>query len=90
MAMVMNRLGYDAMTLGNHEFDDGPATLAAFIKALHFPVVAANLDVAASPELRKLIVPATIRTVAGRKIGIVGLALPRPRGSLQPRTGCRL
>ena len=87
MAMVMNRLGYDAMTLGNHEFDDGPATLAAFIKALRFPVVAANLDVAASPELRKLIVPGTISTVAGRKIGIVGLALPKTAEVSSPGPG---
>jgi 5'-nucleotidase / UDP-sugar diphosphatase len=74
LAAFMNRLGYDAMTVGNHEFDDGPAVLAAFLKALKFPVVAANLDVAASPELRGLIAPLTIREVAGRKIGIVGVA----------------
>ena len=73
LAFFMNRLGYDAMTLGNHEFDDGPATLAAFIKALRFPVVVANLDLSASPELHGLTVPSVVREVAGHKIGIVGV-----------------
>jgi len=77
LAFFMNRLGYDAMTLGNHEFDDGPATLAAFIKALKFPVVAADVDVSRSKDLRGLVVPYVVREVAGRKIGIVGASQPR-------------
>lgn len=74
LAVFMNRFGYDAMTVGNHEFDNGPATLAAFLKALKFPVLAANLDVSRSPELRGLIAPLAVKTVAGRKIGLVGVA----------------
>lgn len=74
LAVFMNRLGYDAMTVGNHEFDDGPAVLAPFLKALKFPVVACNLDVAASPELKGLIVPTVVKEVSGHKIGIVGVA----------------
>jgi len=38
-AEFMNRLGYDAMTVGNHEFDDGPEVLAAFVAGVTFPVL---------------------------------------------------
>ncbi len=76
-AFFMDRLGYDAMALGNHEFDDGPATLAAFIKALRFPVLAANVDVARSPELQGLVAPYVVREVGGRKIGIIGATQPK-------------
>jgi 5'-nucleotidase len=76
-AVFMDRLGYNAMTLGNHEFDDGPTTLANFIRALKFPVVAANVDVSASPDLRGLIVPYIIREIDGRKVGIIGATQPK-------------
>ncbi|KDQ21445.1 hypothetical protein BOTBODRAFT_99843 [Botryobasidium botryosum FD-172 SS1] len=43
IAETMNVLGYDAMTLGNHEFDGGDDKLAAFLANLTFPVVSANI-----------------------------------------------
>ena len=36
-AELMNTLGYDAMTVGNHEFDDGPEVLRGFMDAVGFP-----------------------------------------------------
>jgi len=87
LAVFMNALGYDAMTLGNHEFDDGPATLAAFIKALHFPVVAANVNLASSPELRGLTLPFVVKKVAGRKVGIIGLTHPKTPEMSSPGPG---
>ena len=44
-AEMMNKLGYDGMTVGNHEFDDGPETLRAFMDAVNFPVLMANANV---------------------------------------------
>lgn len=46
---IMNHLGYDAMTFGNHEFDlggseEGHKALADFVKGAGFPMVAANVD----------------------------------------------
>ncbi len=76
-AFFMNRLGYDAMAVGNHEFDDGPGTLANFIRSLKFPVLAANLDVSASPELKGLIAPYVIREIHGRKVAIIGATQPK-------------
>ena len=37
-AEFMNQLGYDAMAVGNHEFDDGPEALEEFAKLANFPV----------------------------------------------------
>ncbi|GAB4538412.1 MAG: 5'-nucleotidase C-terminal domain-containing protein [Anaerolineae bacterium] len=68
----MNALGYDAMTLGNHEFDDGPGVLGSFIRGANFPVVSANLDVSNEPELAGLIEPYTVLEVGGEQIGIIG------------------
>ncbi|MFZ2618257.1 MAG: metallophosphoesterase, partial [Anaerolineae bacterium] len=39
ITQTMNLLGYDAMTIGNHEFDDGPGQLARLINGVNFPVV---------------------------------------------------
>ena len=51
---LMNEvLKYDAMTVGNHEFDDGEELLADFINTLKFPVVASNIDLDTAPFLKK-------------------------------------
>ena len=42
MAKAMNVIGYDAVTLGNHEFDYGLPLLEAWIRQLRFPALAAN------------------------------------------------
>jgi 5'-nucleotidase len=68
----MNLLGYDAMTVGNHEFDDGPQTLAEFIRGAEFPVIAANVDASEEPGLAGLIQPYTVLEVGGEKIGLLG------------------
>lgn len=69
---MMNALAYDAMTVGNHEFDDGPGTLASFISGLNFPVVSANIDASADPGLAGKIEAYTIVEVNDEQIGVVG------------------
>jgi len=73
---IMNAIGYDAMTLGNHEFDDGDKTLADFISGVKFPVINANVDFSQSTDLAGKVSPTTILTVADQKIGIIGLVTP--------------
>lgn len=75
-AAFMNMVGYQAMAVGNHEFDRGPKTLAEFAKVVKFPLLAANLDVSAEPELRDLIKASTIIEVGGQKVGVVGAITP--------------
>ncbi|HVG49308.1 MAG TPA: metallophosphoesterase, partial [Rubellimicrobium sp.] len=50
-AEFMPQIGYQAMAVGNHEFDDGPAVLGAFIDAVGLPVLAANIDASQEPTL---------------------------------------
>jgi 5'-nucleotidase / UDP-sugar diphosphatase len=71
-AQAMNLLGYDAMAVGNHEFDDGPGNLARFIRQTRFPVLAGNIDTSLDAELDGLVKPYTVVEVGGERIGIVG------------------
>jgi 5'-nucleotidase / UDP-sugar diphosphatase len=73
---VMNALGYDAMTLGNHEFDDGDDVLAAFVDGVEFPVVTSNVDFSASEVLAGKVQPYAVVEVGGRQVGIIGLVTP--------------
>ncbi len=70
---TMNAMGYDAMTVGNHEFDNGPAELARLIDGADFPIVSSNLDVSGEPLLTGKIAPHAIITRSGEPIGIVGV-----------------
>ncbi len=72
-AEFMNKLGYDAMTVGNHEFDDGPEVLAGFIEAVGFPVLMSNADVSMEPLLAEKIAKSTVIEKGGEKIGLIGL-----------------
>ena len=65
------QMGFDAMAVGNHEFDDGPEALAAFIDAVNFPVVSGNLDLSGSNVLKDKVQDYVILEVGGQKIGIV-------------------
>lgn len=68
---LMNRLGYDVATLGNHEFDHGQAHLGRIIERMAFPVICANVqsDTCTFPQL-----PAyRILERGGVRIGLVGV-----------------
>ncbi|KAF9901523.1 hypothetical protein EC991_006060 [Linnemannia zychae] len=56
-AQVMNELGYDLGTIGNHEWDNGPDNLGRYWPKLKFPIVCANIDFSKNPELGKLVKP---------------------------------
>lgn len=72
-AEMMNRIGFEAMAVGNHEFDDGVPVIQAFAQAVDFPVLMANADMAREPELAKLVDASTVIERNGERIGIIGL-----------------
>ena len=72
-AEFINSLGYDAMTVGNHEFDDGPEVLAAFVAGVTFPVLMSNADISGEPILAGKIAKSTVIERNGQKIGLIGL-----------------
>ncbi len=72
-AEMMNRLGYDAMTVGNHEFDDGPEVLRGFMDAVGFPVLMSNADVSRENLLKDVLRKSVVIEKGGEKIGLIGL-----------------
>ncbi|MBE9215710.1 5'-nucleotidase C-terminal domain-containing protein [Plectonema cf. radiosum LEGE 06105] len=68
-----NALGYDAATLGNHDFDRGQQVLADFINKAQFPLISANIEVDKASPLADKIKPWTIFQINGEKIGVFGL-----------------
>ena len=66
-AEVMNTIGYDAMAVGNHEFNNGPEGLAAFVKKVNFPVLMSNADFSAEGMLDGLIESSIVIEKAGGK-----------------------
>jgi len=85
--MALNALGYDAVTLGNHEFDSGPAELGRALRGepvviagvshptekLRPPLVATNVEVSAEPALRGLLTPSVVIERGGEPFGILGV-----------------
>lgn len=68
----LNAVKYDAVTLGNHEFDNGLEALGERLSSLECPVVVCNYDF--SPfEAGKYIKPCVVVEKAGKKIGIIGV-----------------
>ena len=72
---MMNEMDYDAMTIGNHEFDFGLENMARLFKLAKFPVVCANYDFDAT-VLKGIVEPYTIIKRDGLKIGVLGLGYP--------------
>jgi 5'-nucleotidase/UDP-sugar diphosphatase len=75
---IMKGLGYDAMAVGNHEFDLYPSTLKyvldqAGFPGAGFPILCANLDVSGDPEVGYFVQPYTIKEYGGLKVGIFSL-----------------
>ncbi len=76
-----NAMGYEAMAIGNHEFDKGSQVLADFIKQANFPVLSANVSVKAGSPLDGLYQPHVILEKGSKKIGIFSLS-PEDSGEL--------
>ena len=71
---AMNALGYDALAVGNHEFDAGRESLESAIAAAHFPFLAAN--VVDTRTGRPAFGTSLVREFEGARIGIIGLTTP--------------
>jgi len=70
---VMNALGYDAMTTGNHEFDYGQEPLLNNAEMAKFPIMAANVKYEDGTDF---LTPYVIKEVDGMEVAIFGLLTP--------------
>ena len=75
---LMNQMGYDAATIGNHEFDFGLDNMARIFKMAKFPIVCTNYDFAGT-VCEGIVKPYIVLKRKGVKIGIFALA-PKMRG----------
>ena len=85
MATVMNAVGYDAMTVGNHEFDFGLDQLRRLSKQINFPIITSNVYVNGV----RLFQPSTIvdKTpgVDGDEVAVIGVTTPETATKTHPR-----
>lgn len=81
---LMNRMGIDAATIGNHEFDFGLENMARIFKMATFPIVCANYDFTGTP-VEGLVKPYVIIKRKGVRIGVFGLA-PQLDGLVSKQT----
>jgi 2',3'-cyclic-nucleotide 2'-phosphodiesterase (5'-nucleotidase family) len=72
MTEIMNAIGYDAMEVGNHEFDWGPSHLNTIVGKMRVPLLGANIASSDGTPLGG-VSPSVIKTIDGVKVGIIGL-----------------
>jgi 2',3'-cyclic-nucleotide 2'-phosphodiesterase (5'-nucleotidase family) len=91
--IAMDLIGYDAITIGNHDFDFGPDVMVDFIRGFTYtqpPFLSANLIFTGEPGLQALVDEGRIaRSVIikerGERIGIIGATTPMLRYISSPR-----
>lgn len=86
IADTLNQLGFDAMTLGNHEFDGGDDQLGDFIKNLTFPIISANI-VSDNEKLNSTIKPYHI--FEKYQLAIIGATTEETAGTSNPGEGTK-
>ena len=75
---LMNQMGYDAATIGNHEFDFGLENMVRIFKMANFPIVCSNYDFK-DTELKDIVKPYITLKRKGVKIGVFALC-PKMEG----------
>jgi 5'-nucleotidase len=89
-SLALDLLGYDAATIGNHEFDFGPARLAQYIGGTaRTQFVSANTDMTDEPDLQALrasgkIADSTVVEKGGERVGIIGITPPETPSIASP------
>ena len=84
IAETINQLGFDGMTLGNHEFDGGDDKLGDFLQNLTFPIISANIQ-SIHPKLNKTIKPYHIYEKYG--LAVIGVTTDTTPGISKPGNG---
>lgn len=73
VAEFMNGIGFDAMAIGNHEFDDGPAELDKLIGAVKFPIISGNTISAKGSLLDGKYKGYVVKDFGGQKVAVVSV-----------------
>jgi 5'-nucleotidase len=70
----MSMIGYDVVTLGNHDFDNGVDALVSAMKFANFDFVSTNYDVRDTP-LESRVKPYVVRVLGGVRVGLFGMGI---------------
>lgn len=73
---AMSLMGYDAMTVGNHDFDWGQQVLAQRASEAQFPFLATNVVDSATGKLPAYLKPYVVKDLGIAKVGILGITNP--------------
>ena len=90
MLEFMEAVGYDAMALGNHEFDQGFDNLQALITAADFHVLSANVRGPDGAPAFEGLLPSTVIERNGVRIGLIGATTEGLAGLVSPEDNARL
>ncbi|MCS6885486.1 MAG: metallophosphatase [Acidobacteriota bacterium] len=71
---AMSAIGYDVVTLGNHDFDNGVEALVAALQHASFDIVCCNYDFGSTP-LAKIVKPYVVKKLGQIKVGVFGLGI---------------
>jgi len=85
----MNMIGFDAMAVGNHEFDDGPEGLAVLLDGLDFPILSGNIDVSEDEVLEGRVPGAIVLEIGSEQIGVVSVLAEDTDETSSPGEGVR-
>jgi 5'-nucleotidase/UDP-sugar diphosphatase len=77
---AMNKMGFDAMVVGNHEFDFGQKVLEKRVSEAEFPILGANVR-----GLDEVLKPYVIRQIDGAKVIIIGVVTDETPVTTDPR-----
>jgi len=79
---AMSLIGYDAGTLGNHEFDNGVEALAKALQFADFDIISTNYDVRGS-ALESKVKTHAVKVLSGVRVGLFGMGIS-PKGLITP------
>ncbi|WP_226618619.1 5'-nucleotidase C-terminal domain-containing protein [Cytobacillus firmus] len=83
ITQIMNKIGYDGMAAGNHDFNYGYDRLLELREMLEFPILSANVRY--KKDETRLLKPYEVKEVDGVKIGIFGLSTPETHFKTNPK-----
>lgn len=81
---MMNKLGYAASSLGNHEYDFGEDSLKTILASAKFPIVDANIYLKNGATRVTYTKPYAVVNVDGLKIGVIGAITPQTKTAVLP------
>ncbi|MFH2113504.1 MAG: bifunctional UDP-sugar hydrolase/5'-nucleotidase [Spirochaetota bacterium] len=81
IAKLLNAVGYDYMTVGNHDFNYGQARLLELEKEINFPILAANVY----KNGKRLFKAYEVKNIGGIRVGVFGLASPETSYKTDPK-----